>query len=231
MEKRFKFSDTSSKTAKIVYAIVIAILCVSAIVIGIVAANNRKSGQDREPPQNDLTDQGGNENKDDAQLPDDSTGDSPDVKLGFISPVKGTVIKSHSATVPVFSNTLEEWRIHTGVDISCEEGAEVVAAEAGQVVAIYYHPMKGKIIEISHSLNHKTLYCNLNEESVTLSVGDRVEAGDVIGRVGDSAVSELAEEPHLHFEMMVNDTAVNPLDYIGEDSKREDLGIVSENIA
>ena len=60
-----------------------------------------------------------------------------------------------------------------------------------------------------------------------LTVGDEIAAGDVIGKIGDSAVSELADEPHLHFEMTVNDVSVNPLDYITEESKSASLGIVS----
>jgi murein DD-endopeptidase MepM/ murein hydrolase activator NlpD len=230
MEKKFKFSD-SSKTSKLVYGIVIAILCVSAVVIGIVAANNRRGNDVIDPPSGDT-----GEAPDDGNTtpgPDDGNNQTPtpEVKLNFVSPVSGTVIKSHSATVPVFSTTLEEWRIHTGIDISCEEGAEIIASEAGKVSAVYYHPMKGKTVEISHGDTHKTMYSNLDEESVSLVVGDEVEAGAVIGRIGDSSVSELAEEPHVHFELLVNGASVNPLDYLSSESKKEDLGIVGENIA
>jgi murein DD-endopeptidase MepM/ murein hydrolase activator NlpD len=139
----------------------------------------------------------------------------------------GTVIKSHSATTPVFSTTLEEWRIHTGIDISCDDGAEVCAAEAGVVSRIFNHPMLGKTVEITHNETHKSLYSNLDNLSVSLNVGDAVEAGAVIGKIGDSSVSELADEPHLHFEMVVNGESVNPLDYITEESKSASLGIVS----
>ena len=45
------------------------------------------------------------------------------------------------------------------------------------------------------------------------------------GVVGDSSVSELAEEPHLHFEVLLKDVKVNPLDYINEESKKASLGI------
>jgi murein DD-endopeptidase MepM/ murein hydrolase activator NlpD len=87
--------------------------------------------------------------------------------------------------------------------------------------------MLGKTVEITHNETHKSLYSNLDNLSVSLNVGDEVEAGAVIGKIGDSSVSELAEEPHLHFEMMVNGESVNPLDYITEESKSASLGIVS----
>lgn len=222
MEKNLKFSD-KSKVSKIVYATVIAILCVSAIVIGIVAANSRRQNEVPTPDGSGATDGTGN-NENPGNNEDKP---APESKLSFISPVVGTVIKSHSLTVPVFSNTLDEWRIHAGIDISTEEGAEVAAAERGTVSAVYMDPMLGKTVEITHSETQKTRYSNLSTESVTLTVGDDVEAGQVIGTVGESSVSELCDEPHLHFEFLVNGAQVNPLDYIGEESKQSSLGIVN----
>ena len=226
MEKKFRFSDKPA-VSKIVYLAVIAILCVSAIVIGIVAANNRKvkDGADT-PPETDGTGNNGggsSENENGGSTNEEHT----PKELAFISPVKGTVITSHSTTVPVFSETLEAWKIHTGLDISCEENAEVKAAEAGTVSRVYNDPMLGKTVEISHSATHKTRYSNLAEDSVKLVVGDSVEAGAVIGNVGYTGISEIADESHLHFEMLVSDVKVNPLDYITEESLEASLGIVT----
>ncbi len=222
MDKKFKFSDKTTMS-KIVYGAVIAILCVSAIVIGIVVANSRKAPEEAPP----VTDNGGT---DQTPTPDGSTNDGteePEKKLVFVSPTVGTVAKSHSSTVPVFSDTLDEWRIHTGVDISTEDAALVYAAEDGEVVAFYKHPMLGYTIEIKHNDSHKSVYSNLDSESVSLKVGNTVKSGDAIGKVGDSAVIEIADEPHLHFELFVNNVSVNPLDYFTEESKRDSLGIVS----
>ena len=227
MEKKFKFSD-KTKASKIIYALVIAVLCISTVVIGIVAANSRRNDT-AEPPVEETPggENGGNNNNGEGSNGGTQNGGSGENKLAFVSPVTGTVIKSHSTTVPVYSNTLEEWRIHTGIDISCDEGAEICASEAGVVSRIFNHPMLGKTVEITHSGNHKSLYSNLDAASVVLAVGDEIGAGTVIGKIGDSAVSELADEPHLHFEMTVNDVSVNPLDYITEESKSASLGIIS----
>jgi murein DD-endopeptidase MepM/ murein hydrolase activator NlpD len=127
--------------------------------------------------------------------------------------------------VPVFSSTLDEWRIHTGMDISTEEGANVVAVESGEVLAIYKHPMLGYTIEVKHSETHKSVYQNLDADSVSVKVGDKVAKGDVIASVGDTTVIELADEPHLHFELMVNGVSVNPLDYFTAESLKASLGI------
>lgn len=221
MEKKINFSDKSVR-AKIVYATVIAILCITAIVVGIVSAASKTKDVPKvenppveNPPREDS---GNNETP-----PVEDT--KPEPKLSFISPVSGTVSKNHSLEVPVFSLTLGEWRVHTGIDIACEEGASVFASEAGVVSGIYSDPMLGYTVEITHTNDIKTRYSNLTSESSSLKVGDTVALGDKIGVVGDSSVSELAEEPHLHFEVLLKDVKVNPLDYINEESKKASLGI------
>ena len=228
MEKKIKFSDKNA-ISKIVYLTVIAILCVSAIVIGIVAANSRKKTEIGEMPP--VTD-GGNADTDGGENEEKPTDTDKEEKptvaeLTFISPVVGTVSKSHSTTTPVFSNTLDEWRIHTGLDITAEEGAEVCSAADGEVTAVYNDPMLGKTVEITHSNTHKSYYSNLAKDTVKCKKGDMVSGGQVIGYIGDTTVSELADEPHIHFEIKVSGVAVNPLDYITKESKAASLGIVS----
>ena len=225
MEKKFKFSDKNA-ISKIVYLTVISILCVSAIVIGIVAANSRKKTEVPPTPEtNDGANNNGGNNTDEEQNGGKEENKIP--ALTFVSPISGTVIKSHSTTVPVFSNTLDEWRIHTGLDISTEEGAAVSAVSDGEVTNIYNDPMLGKTVEITHSDTHKSYYSNLNKDNVECKLGDQVTSGTVIGYVGDTTISELADEPHLHFELKVSGVSVNPLDYFTEESKLASLGIVS----
>ncbi|MBE6537106.1 MAG: M23 family metallopeptidase [Ruminococcaceae bacterium] len=232
MEKKFKFSDKNA-VSKIVYLTVIAILCVSAIVIGIVAANSRKKTEIPEtPPVTDVPNNDGNTNDGETQKPSDDKEEKPTAPtLIFVSPITGTVIKSHSSTVPVFSNTLDEWRIHTGLDISADDGAEVCSAANGEVTKIYNDPMLGQTVEITHSTTHKSYYSNLAKDTVKCKVGDKVSGGQVIGYIGDTTVSELADEPHLHFELKVSGASVNPLDYITDESKLVSLGITSGSAA
>ena len=219
METKIDFSDKSIR-AKIVYAAVIAILCITAIVVGIVsAASKSKAPAEDTPPVTD-------ENTEQTPPPVDDT-PKPEPKLSFIAPTAGTVTKEHSLEMPVFSITLGEWRVHTGIDISCDEGAGVFASEAGVVSGIYSDPMLGYTVEITHRDNIKTRYSNLSSDIGELKVGDTVALGDKIGVVGDSSISELAEEPHLHFEVLLKDVKVNPMDYINEESKKSSLGIAS----
>ena len=217
MEKKIDFSDKSI-TAKIVYAAVIAILCISAIVVGIVGAASRSKDVPNEG-NSPVIDEGKNEDTE----PENTA--KPEAKLSFIAPTAGAVAKEHSLEIPVFSITLGEWRVHTGIDISCEEGAGVYASEAGVVTGIYSDPMLGFTVEITHRGDLKTRYSNLSSDVGNLKVGDEVSLGDKIGVVGDTSLSELAEEPHLHFEVLLKDVKVNPMDYINEESKKSSLGM------
>ena len=220
MEKKIDFSD-KSVTTKIVYGAVIAILCITAVVIGIVTAASRsKDNTDITPPP--VNDNINNESNEPPKTEDQTPAPAP---LCFIAPVAGSVVKEHSLELPVFSVTLGEWRVHTGIDISCEEGSGVFASEAGVVSGIYSDPMLGYTVEITHRDNIKTRYSNLSSDIGELKVGDRVASGDKIGSIGDTSVSELAEEPHLHFEVLLKDAKVNPMDYICEESKKSSLGI------
>ena len=205
MEKKIKPSDKPIMT-KVVYGTVIAILCITAIVVGIISAANKKP-QTVEPP---VTDGGTTENPPPAEEPKED-----EKTLSFVMPVSGTVGIGYDADMPVFSTTLGEWRLHLGIDILTEEDAPVYAAEDGIITGIYKDGRFGYTIEITHDEEHKTVYSNLkNETLVSLEIGDEVGKGDRIGTVGDSAISEIAEEPHLHFEIFVAGVARDPKEYI-----------------
>ena len=228
MEKKFKFSENPT-VAKSIYGAVIALLCITAIIVGIIAANNRKKDtpdDNQNPPVSDGNESGDNGNTDGGE---DNQGGSSDT-VTFISPVSGKVMKHHSTDVPVYSTTLEEWRIHTGIDVSVTEGADVFAAAAGNVSKVYSDPLLGKTVEITHKDGSKSLYSNLSADGL-VSVGKEVTSGEKIGVVGDSAISEIADEAHLHFEIVVNGASVDPLDYLTEESKQVSLGITDENEA
>ena len=232
MEKNFTFSN-KPLVAKLIYASVIAILCISAIVVGIVAANNRKKPTGENPPLDgeinggDTAGDGQDSTPGDTPAPDDGQNPDTNLTLTYLAPAVGSVMKSHSTTVPVYSDTLGEWRIHLGIDIGTDDGADVFASADGTVTGIFSDPMLGNTVEITHSGEIKTVYSNLGED-ITVSVGDAVKGGDKIGVVGDSSVSELADEPHIHFELLANNISVNPLDYISDESKSASLGITAQ---
>jgi murein DD-endopeptidase MepM/ murein hydrolase activator NlpD len=134
---------------------------------------------------------------------------------GFVCPVGGTLIKDYSADIPVFSLTMEDYRVHCGLDIGAEAGTEVLAAASGEITKVFCDPMMGQTVEITHAGGYVTVYKNLQTKLPEgTSEGAHVTAGDVIGYVGDTALVEISEGPHVHFEMYKDDECVNPLSKI-----------------
>ena len=74
-----------------------------------------------------------------------------------VYPVGGNVLKEFSGEAPVYSVTLDDWRVHEGVDFAAEKGAVVKAFTGGQVKEIYDDPMLGKTMVISHSGGYEAI--------------------------------------------------------------------------
>lgn len=127
------------------------------------------------------------------------------------APVKGEVIKPHSTEVQIYNTTMQDYRVHIGVDIKTADGELVRAAADGTVDKIWYDDQMGYCISIVHGERVSTVYKNLSENSpVDLAEGASVKRGDVIAAVGNTAPFERADEYHLHFEMLINDICVDP---------------------
>lgn len=131
----------------------------------------------------------------------------------FDKPVEGEIIRKFAKENLVYSETLKEWITHYGVDIKAERATVVKAAEEGTVHAIKNDPRYGLTIIIEHDNGYKTLYSNLLTTEF-VSEGEKVSKGQTIATVGDSAVYEIVDEPHLHFEILKNNENINPEEYI-----------------
>ena len=97
---------------------------------------------------------------------------------------------------------------HKGIDIGASMGAQVIAAAAGKVTTVSYNSARGYFIVVDHGSSYVTLYQHLSRQDV--KVGDMVKAGQKIGAVGETGISTA---PHLHFEVHVNGTPVDPLQF------------------
>lgn len=137
----------------------------------------------------------------------------PKKELAFAYPVEGEKLREFAMETLIYSETLEEWTAHQGLDIKAPRTTVVKASEAGTVSAIKNDPRYGLTVIIEHEDGFKTVYSNLlSTEFVTED--EKVEKGQSIGTVGNSGIFEIADEPHLHFEIIKDGKYVNPSLYL-----------------
>lgn len=207
---------------------VVVLLAALTVIISVTVATNRaKKNGDDIPNDTPKTTQSTTEKEEPNEKPSTtaptqkpSSGNSAQVedKLpSFILPVNGVLSKKHDASLQVYSTTMKDYRVHLGVDLVTEADAPVYAAADGKISKIWEDTLMGYCIAIKHSGDCYTIYKNLSETLPEgIAEGTSVRAGQLIGSVGESSMVEVAEEPHLHFEMTVADLAVDPLEYFDE---------------
>ena len=100
-------------------------------------------------------------------------------------------------------------QFHYGVDLAIGAGTPIYAAKSGTVVQSTMASVNGNYVTIQHSDGTSTLYAHMSSRAV--SAGDYVAQGSVIGYVGTTGLST---GPHLHFEIYVNGSTVNPMEYV-----------------
>ncbi len=129
----------------------------------------------------------------------------------YYFPVSGDIIKKYSIDSLVFSETLNDYRIHSGIDIAAEQGSAVLAYADGKVISVYDDPMMGKTVAIEHDYDLVSYYMNLDSNlPENISIGKKINAGDVIGAVGKTALIEVGDESHVHFELKVGGVTIDP---------------------
>lgn len=136
--------------------------------------------------------------------------DKPPERMLF--PCGENVLKEYSQ-MAVYSETMGDWRAHTGIDYEAEKGSDVKSSWDGTVSRIYKDRLWGHTIEIEHSGNVKSVYKNL-QSKIEVREGDKVKRGQAIAKVGESASVESREKPHLHFELWQDGVAINPISYV-----------------
>lgn len=134
-------------------------------------------------------------------------------EINFERPVDGEIVKEYAKDNLVYSNTLQEWTTHLGIDIKADKTTVVKAAETGTVKTIKNDPRYGLTIVIEHENGYQTIYSNLLSSEFVVE-GEKVEKGQSIGTVGNTAAFEIADEAHLHFEVLKDSIQVDPNIYL-----------------
>lgn len=201
-----------AKANRILWIALAVILCLGVLIAGIAASVTGKKASlpsDSTPP---------------VTTPPAADADTPPLAPTLSAPLAGSVSRGHDLSLPVYSPTLDEYRVHSGIDILASLGDEVGAAADGVVSEISEDPLLGVSVTVEHTGGLLTVYRNLAPELADgIAIGAEVVRGQTLGHVGETALIECADEPHLHLEVYLEQVAVDPLDYISEESIESSL--------
>ena len=190
---------------RIIYLTVAIALAVVTIIVIATTVANRTKPEPIDTSTNTQTEEQNTDKDTQTNLP------NLDTLPTFSLPVNGSISLDFSDSVPVFSQTMNDYRTHLGVDISANLGDSVLAVADGVITNVWDDPFMGTCVSIEHSGNAVSIYKNLDPKvNDGVIIGASIKSGDVIGAVGESAMNEIAEEPHLHYELKVDGTHVDP---------------------
>lgn len=129
--------------------------------------------------------------------------------LSFSKPINGEVQKQYSIDKVIYSKTLELWKTHDGIDIAADIGTNVKSIEKGTIEKVYEDSFYGTTIVIDHGQGYKSSYSNL-DKNISVKEKQTVNKGQVIGKVSNTAIGEIKDEPHLHFTLFKDNKNVDP---------------------
>ncbi len=128
----------------------------------------------------------------------------------FVFPASNRVLLPYSDAL-IYSETLDQWCTHNGVDFAAKAGQEIKAPADGTISKIYDDTLWGGVIEIEHGGNVVSRCCGVKAGNI--KEGKTVKAGSVIGTVVDIP-AETMTDSHIHVEVLANDKYVDPLTLI-----------------
>ena len=124
------------------------------------------------------------------------------------------IINVFSGSELVKNETTGSWQTHNGADVYADIGTEVYAVSNGCIASVDNDPLWGITVTVDHNNGFISRYCGLADD-LSVQQGDMVVSGDLLGVVGNTADKESSMAPHLHFEVRINGSRVNPAPYIG----------------
>lgn len=151
--------------------------------------------------------------------PDDPTEVEPvDKPITFIMPVETVISIGDYSDTMVWNGTMGWYSAHKAIDIYANEGTNVLAVYDGTVLNVQTTLLQGTTVTIDHGNGLYSVYNSLADgDSVT--VGQTVKQGDIIGTVSLSNRQEYKDGAHLHFEVMENGELIDPAKYLAIEEK------------
>ena len=128
----------------------------------------------------------------------------PETAMAVVDPVQGEAVSAFSLDTLSYDATLGDWRTHDGLDIQ---------AAAGTVLSVTEDGLLGTTVVVDHHNGYVTTYASLQPETAVVA-GDEVDAGSVIGTVGNTSLSEAGLGAHLHFAVSLDGVPVDPAEFL-----------------
>lgn len=135
------------------------------------------------------------------------------VSAAMIWPIEGEIDIPYSMETLVYNERLGDWRTSSRVELKADVGTQVLACAAGIVKEVYMDDINGMTVVIEHAGGLVSVYSNL-ASTPTVSAGDNVMTGEVIGSVGTTALGEREDKAHLCFSMLLDGQSVDPSKYL-----------------
>ena len=141
---------------------------------------------------------------------DENLAKAKEAEHNKISYLGNQVIRNYSEKEPSYSETLEVWEIHKGIDVEANENQQVKSLTSGTVLDVYNDDEYGMSIKIQADKENTFVYSNLSK-NIVVNKGDKIEEGKCIGYAGNTSNVECLSGVHVHLEAYKNNIAINPM--------------------
>lgn len=131
-------------------------------------------------------------------------------KLSFLG---SEIVRGYSEKQPTYSETLNVWEVHKGLDIKVEEGQEIKSLMTGVVSDVYRDDEYGMSVKVQHDNDVVVIYSNLSED-LKVNKDDKIQEGQCIGLAGNTTTVESKEEQHIHVEAFKGEDYIDPMSLI-----------------
>jgi murein DD-endopeptidase MepM/ murein hydrolase activator NlpD len=149
-----------------------------------------------------------------AAAPDEATpAQAPATPPSLAKPLSGQLKVMQSFGL-AYSEAYGDYRLHPGADLRAGAGDTVMAAAAGKVVSVEDDPAEGRVVTLDHGNGLMTRYAGLGP--VLAGVNASVQAGNILGQVGQPGPARAKLGSHLHFEVLLNGEPVDPARFLSK---------------
>lgn len=150
------------------------------------------------------------QNLENAKQKDDKDVSKAESKTSKLSYLGTEILRGYSEKEPTYSKTLDVWEIHKALDISSEKGSEVKSLTNGVVEDVFSSDKYGYSVKVKdEDKGIVVVYSNLDKDTKVVK-DQKIEEGQVIGKVGDSSRAESEDGTHVHLEVYKNDKLIDP---------------------